>query len=87
MATKESDSKTTQKEHAGESHTTTDHDEIRKWAETRGAHPACVKGTGGKNDVGLLRLDFPGYAEDKLQEIDWDEFFEKFEEQNFALVY
>jgi len=67
--------------------TTTDHDEIRKWAEERNAHPACVKGTGGKDDVGLLRLDFPGYSEDKLQEITWDEFFEKFDERDLALVY
>ena len=34
----------------------TDHDEIREWAEDRGARPACVKGTGGKNDTGMIRL-------------------------------
>jgi hypothetical protein len=27
------------------------------------------------------------YSEDKLQEITWDEFFEKFDERNLALVY
>jgi hypothetical protein len=64
-----------------------DHQEIRKWAEQRDAHPACVKGTGGKGDVGLLRLDFPGYPEEKLQEISWDEFFEKFDERGLALIY
>jgi hypothetical protein len=69
------------------SHTTTDHDQIRRWAEERGAHPACVKGTGDKNDIGILRLDFPGYSEDKLEEISWDDFFEKFEERNLALLY
>jgi hypothetical protein len=69
------------------SHTTTDHDEIRAWAEARGAHPACVKGTGGKGDIGMLRLDFPGYSEDKLQPIEWDDFFEKFDERDLALVY
>ena len=32
----------------------------------------------------MLRLDFPGYTgEDKLEEISWDEFFEKFEERGF----
>jgi hypothetical protein len=71
----------------GLSHTTTDHDEIRNWAEQRGAQPACVKGTGGKSDVGMLRLDFPGYSEDSLQAIEWDDFFEKFDEQGLALVY
>jgi hypothetical protein len=70
------------------SETTTDHEEIRKWAEDRGAKPACVRGTGAKNDVGMLRLDFPGYTgEDKLQPISWDDWFEKFDERKLALVY
>jgi hypothetical protein len=70
------------------SKTTTDHDEIRKWAEARGAKPACVRGTGGKGDIGLLRLDFPGYSgADSLEHITWDEFFEKFDENGLALVY
>ena len=70
------------------SHTTTNHKEIRKWAEERGAKPSCVKGTGGKGDTGLLRLDFPGYSgEDSLQHISWEEWFEKFDEQKLALLY
>jgi hypothetical protein len=70
------------------SHTTTDHEEIRRWAQERNAKPACVKGTGGKGDAGLLRLDFPGYSGgDSLEHISWDEFFEKFDEQNLALLY
>jgi len=70
------------------SKTTTDHEEIRRWAEARKATPACVRGTGGKKDVGLLRLDFPGYSgADSLEHIGWDEFFEKFDENNLALVY
>jgi hypothetical protein len=70
------------------SKTTTDHEEIQNWAEARGAKPACVKRTGGKGDVGLLRLDFPGYSgADSLEHISWDEFFEKFDESNLALVY
>lgn len=70
------------------SHVTADHDEIRKWAEARKAKPACVRGTGGKNDVGMLRLDFPGYTgEDKLEEISWEEWFEKFDKSKLALLY
>lgn len=66
----------------------TDHDEIREWAEARGAKPAAVKGTGKKGDTGLLRLDFPGYSGgDSLQEITWEEFFEKFDEQGLALLH
>jgi hypothetical protein len=65
----------------------TDHRKIREWAETRGAKPACVKGTGGKDDVGMIRLDFPGYGGgDSLQEISWDEWFRQFDENGLALV-
>lgn len=66
---------------------TTNHNDIRKWAEARDGQPACVKGTGGKNDAGLLRINFPGYSEENLQNISWDEFFEKFDENNLAMVY
>lgn len=71
------------------SKSTTDHEEIRRWAEDRKAQPSCVRGTGDKNDVGMIRLDFPGYGDDSdsLQAISWDEWFEKFDERNLALVY
>jgi ferritin-like metal-binding protein YciE len=64
-----------------------DREEIRQWAEERGAHPSCVRGTGNKGDIGVLRLDFPGYTgEEKLEEISWDEFFDKFEERGLSLL-
>jgi hypothetical protein len=67
---------------------THDHEEIQRWAEERGAKPACVRGTGGKGDIGMLRLDFPGYSgEDKLEHISWDKWFEKFDERKLALVF
>jgi hypothetical protein len=70
------------------SNTTTDYEQIRKWAEARGGKPAHVKGTGGADDAGILRIDFPGYSGGgKLEEISWDEFFEKFDAQGLALVY
>lgn len=70
------------------SHTTTNHDEIRKWVEARGGRPACVKTTGGKNDIGLLRIDYPGQGDDsKLQTIEWDEFFDKFDKEKLAFLY
>jgi hypothetical protein len=34
---------------------TTNHEEIRKWVEARRGHPACVRGPGDMDDVGLLR--------------------------------
>lgn len=67
---------------------TTDHDEIRQWAEERGARPACVRNTGDKGDIGILRLDFPGYSGgDSLQEISWQDFFDKFDERGLALLH
>ncbi len=70
------------------SKTTTDHDEIRRWAEERGGRPARVRDTGGGDDAGILRIDFPGVGDDDaLEEISWEEFFEKFEESDLALVY
>jgi anaerobic selenocysteine-containing dehydrogenase len=73
---------------SSQSKTTTNHEEIRKWAEERNGKPAHVKRTGGPHDAGILRIDFPGYSgEGKLEEISWEEFFEKFDEQELALVY
>jgi hypothetical protein len=65
---------------------TTDHATIRRWAEQRGGRPARVRGTGDDEDPGLLRLDF-GEEDESLEEISWDEFFDKFEENELALLY
>jgi hypothetical protein len=68
-------------------HPLTDHDEIRRWAEERGAVPSRVLGTGGGEDPGMIRLDFPGYSgEESLEEIGWDDWFEKFDENGLALM-
>lgn len=68
---------------------TTDHEEIRSWAESRGAKPACVKGTGRKKgDIGMIRLDFPGYSgAGSLLPISWEDWFESFDENGLALIY
>jgi hypothetical protein len=70
------------------SRTTQDHDEIRRWAEERGGKPSHVRRTGSGEDIGILRLDFPGYTgEDTLEPISWEEWFEKFDDRNLALIY
>lgn len=66
---------------------TTDHQTIRRWAEERGGRPAAVRGTGGGDDPGLLRIDFEGTEPEELERIDWDEFFDKFEEARLAFLY
>jgi hypothetical protein len=70
--------------------TTTDHDQIRKWAEARGGRPAAVRSTQSKDETGVIRIEFPDapHAKDQdLEEISWEEFFEKFDEANLALLY
>jgi hypothetical protein len=67
----------------------TDHEQIRNWAEERGGSPACVKGTGSSKDVGMIRIEFPNAPnanDQNLEEIDWDEFFQKFDENQLGLV-
>ena len=67
---------------------TTDHEEIRKWVEGHDGKPSRVKGTGGKDDGGLLRINFPGYSgEDTLEEIPWDDFFKSFDDNELAFLY
>jgi hypothetical protein len=69
---------------------TTDHEEIRRWAERHGGKPAAVKSTHREDDPGIIRIMFPNapHSEhDNLEEISWDEFFEKFDENDLALIY
>ena len=70
------------------SNTTTNHNEIRRWVEERGGHPARVKGTEKGKSSGVLRIDYPGFSgEDRLEEISWEEFFEGFEDNELAFLY
>ncbi|MGR3480254.1 hypothetical protein [Salipiger marinus] len=63
--------------------TTTDHNTIRRWAEARDGNPALVRGTG---EDGVLRIDF-NEREERLDPINWDEFFRVFEQNNLAFLY
>ena len=67
---------------SAESKTTTDHEEIQRWVEERGGHPARVEGTN------LLRIDYPGFSgEGTLEPLGWDEFFKIFDKNNLAFLY
>lgn len=74
---------------ASDTRTTTDHGEIREWAEAHGGRPARVRGTGdGGDGAGVLRIDFPGGAgEERLEHVDWDTWFDTFEASNLAALY
>jgi hypothetical protein len=71
-----------------QSHTTTDHKVIRSWIESRNGRPTVVKATHGKGhgNAGLLRIDF-AEPDEGLEEIDWDQFFETFDEHELAFLY
>lgn len=64
---------------------TTDHEKIKSWAAEREGKPSVVTEDG--NPTEMLRIDFPGYAEDNLEEISWDEWFDLFEENDLKLLY
>lgn len=67
--------------------TTTDHDTIRRWAEERGGRPTRVKNTEtGGEGAGVLRIDF-AEPDEGLEAIDWDTFFDTFEERGLALLF
>jgi hypothetical protein len=73
---------------AGESQTTTDHVTSQEWVEQRNGYPATVKATKVGDKPGVLTIDFPGYSgEETLERISWDDFFDKFEENNLAFLY
>jgi hypothetical protein len=73
-----------------EANTTTDHDEIRRWVESRGGRPARVIETGNGGDPGILRINFDeprGDDDVGLEEISWDEWFRAFDENELAFLY
>lgn len=72
------------------SQTTTDHDEIRRWAEGKGGKPAAVDRTHEGGDVGIIRIMFPDAPQSQhgsLVEISWDDFFQQFDDAELALIY
>jgi len=67
---------------------TIDHGTIRRWVEKHGGCPAHVKQTGGRDDPGILRIDFPGFSgQDSLEKISWEQFFDWFDRNELALLY
>lgn len=67
---------------------TTDHETIRRWVESRGGCPAHVKGSGSRDDPGILRIDYPGFSgRTSLEKISWKKFFDAFEANQLAFIY
>jgi hypothetical protein len=52
------------------------------------SRPASGERAAAKGDIGMIRLDFPGYSgEESLEPITWEEFFKAFDENQLALAY
>jgi hypothetical protein len=73
-------------EREGRSLATTHHEVIRQWAEERNGRPATVPGTEHEGRLGVLRIDF-GEANDRLQEVSWEEWFETFDARGLNFIY
>ncbi len=70
-----------------QSATTRDHEKIRQWVEERDGKPAVVKDTESRGDgTGLLRIRFDD-AENDLQDIEWQEFFDTFDDKDLTFLY
>lgn len=72
-----------------ETKTTRDHQQIKKWTEERGGVPAKIKNTGDDATDGILRIHFPDASDqdDKFEEIEWNDFFENFDESGLSFLY
>lgn len=66
---------------------TIDPDEIRRWADERGATPVKKRGTGHSGmDPAILDLAFPGKEDPSLEPFGWDEWLAELDEQRLAAV-
>ena len=56
---------------------TTNHDEIRRWVEARGGHPAHVKTRANRRSPVVLRIDYLGFnGQETRERIESDEWFD-----------
>jgi len=71
---------------------TTDHQEIRSWVSRRQGVPALSAKAQDGQPAGQLLIRFPRHVVPqtsciKAKEISWDEFFERFDRDNLALLH
>jgi len=74
-------------ERDGRTLATTAHDVIRQWAQDRQAVPATVEGTEHEGHLGVLRFDFGGDGGERIRHVEWDEWFEAFDERGLNFIY
>ena len=67
--------------------TTTDQARIRRWIEVRDGVPAPVAATEWGDGPGTLRACLSDNRTEQLDDVDWDEFFAKFDEAGLASLH
>ena len=67
---------------------TTDRNVIEKWAKARHGWPAIVRTATNVGVEMALSIVFPdGEDRESANKISWEEFFEKFDQQNLVFMY
>jgi hypothetical protein len=67
---------------------TTDKKAIKEWIEERKGWPAVQIKTNGNRKENILWVGFPEASTHKnLQKITWEEFFEKFDQEQLTFLY
>lgn len=67
---------------------TINHQTIKRWILDRNGKPAMVRGTAdNENGAAPLRINFPDYEEENLEDVDWDTFFKTFDNENLKFIY
>jgi hypothetical protein len=76
-------------EHAdrlGQRLATRSHEVIKRWAAERGAEPVGVDYTNSEVRP-LLRLEFPGIADQTIKTLEWEQWFEVFDREELVFIY
>lgn len=74
-------------DHPGQTLATQNPEVIKHWAEERGGTPATVPGTEHGDHLGVLRINFPGYGGQKLQEVSWEQWMQTFKDRKLVFLF
>ena len=67
---------------------TTNHDEIRRWVEARGGHPAHVKTRANRRSPVVLRIDYLGFnGQETRERIESDEWFDALDKNKLSFLH
>jgi hypothetical protein len=67
--------------------TTSDHEEIRAWADARNASPATERGAAAGTPIRVLRFRFSHTPPEHVEPIDWTSWFQTFDSLRLRFVY